>query len=86
MELYYPCSENKGACQLRGYREADLRLCILGFLVKREFYFVPSDDRAFSANYLGRFLAPSAMNPPLTGDCQRTAVENWTRTMNLPTL
>ena len=25
--LYYPGSENKGANQLRGYREADLRLC-----------------------------------------------------------
>ena len=25
--LYYPCSENKVADQLRGYREADLRLC-----------------------------------------------------------
>ena len=25
--LYYPNSENKGADQLRGYREADLRLC-----------------------------------------------------------
>ena len=25
-ELYYPCSENKGADQLRGYCEADLRL------------------------------------------------------------
>ena len=25
--LCYPCSENKGADQLRGYREADLRLC-----------------------------------------------------------
>ena len=25
--LYYTCSENKGADQLRGYREADLRLC-----------------------------------------------------------
>ena len=25
--LYNPCSENKGADQLRGYREADLRLC-----------------------------------------------------------
>ena len=24
--LYYPCSEKKGADQLRGYREADLRL------------------------------------------------------------
>ena len=26
-ELYYPSSESKGADQLRGYREADLRLC-----------------------------------------------------------
>ena len=25
--LYYPCSENKDADQLRGYGEADLRLC-----------------------------------------------------------
>ena len=25
--LYYPCSENKGADQLRSYREADLQLC-----------------------------------------------------------
>ena len=25
--MYYPYSENKGADQLRGYREADLRLC-----------------------------------------------------------
>ena len=25
--LYFPRSENKGADQLRGYREADLRLC-----------------------------------------------------------
>ena len=25
--LYYPCSENKGADQLCGNREADLRLC-----------------------------------------------------------
>ena len=27
MGLFYLCSENKGADQLRGYREADLRLC-----------------------------------------------------------
>ena len=25
--MYYRCSENKGADQLRGYHEADLRLC-----------------------------------------------------------
>ena len=26
-EVYYLCSENEGDDQLRGYREADLRLC-----------------------------------------------------------
>ena len=26
-ELYYSSSENKGAYQLHGYREADLRIC-----------------------------------------------------------
>ena len=26
-ELYYPCSENKGADQLRSHCEADLSLC-----------------------------------------------------------
>ena len=25
--MFYLCSENKGADRLRGYREADLRLC-----------------------------------------------------------
>ena len=28
-EVYYSCSENKGADQLCGYREAGLRLCFL---------------------------------------------------------
>ena len=34
-ELYYQSSENKGADQLRGYGEADLRLCfrLCGLLV-----------------------------------------------------
>ena len=35
-ELYYPSSENKGTDQLRGYREADLRLC---FRICRLFFF-----------------------------------------------
>ena len=30
--LYYLCSENKGADQLRGYREADLRLCFFAYI------------------------------------------------------
>ena len=38
--MYYLCSENKGADQLRGYHEADLRLCLshmqnVGFLMTR---------------------------------------------------
>ena len=38
--LHYLCSENKGADQLRGYREADLRLCFshmqkVGFVMTR---------------------------------------------------
>ena len=42
--MYYPCSENKGADQLRGYREADLRLCfrpckLLVFSRTGSFYF-----------------------------------------------
>ena len=42
-ELCYPSSENKGADQLRGYREADLRLCfricrLLVFLMSRLIY------------------------------------------------
>ena len=45
-ELYYLCSENKGADQLRGYREADLRLCFshmenVGFLMTRLIYATP---------------------------------------------
>ena len=34
--MYYPSSGNKGADQLRGYREADLRLC---FRICRLFFF-----------------------------------------------
>ena len=43
--MYYPCSENKDADQLRGYREADLRLLfspmqIVGFLTHRLKYII----------------------------------------------
>ena len=45
-ELYYLCSESKGADQLRGYREADLRLCFrickkTGFLMTRLILQIP---------------------------------------------
>ena len=45
--LYYLCSENKGADQLRGNRKADLRLCfrICKMLVCRSY------DAATSINY-----------------------------------
>ena len=36
-KLYYPCSENKGADQLRSYCEADLRLC---FLIGKNLFFL----------------------------------------------
>ena len=35
--LYYPCSENKGADQLRGYCKADLRLCFFAYAQKPVF-------------------------------------------------
>ena len=35
--MYYPSSGNKGADQLRGYREADLRLCFR--ICKNPFFF-----------------------------------------------
>ena len=36
--LYNPCSENKVADQLCGYREADLRLCFLAYAKSRFFH------------------------------------------------
>ena len=39
--LYYPCSENKGADQLRGYHEADLRLC---FCICKKLFFSQRDS------------------------------------------
>ena len=51
--MYYTCSENKGADQLRGYCESDLRLCFrlcrltVGFLMRRLLFYsalkVPQD-------------------------------------------
>ena len=44
--MYYPFSENKGADQLRGYREADLRLFFFR-ICKKPF----SHNEAHMANY-----------------------------------
>ena len=58
--MYYPCSENKDADQLRGYREADLRLCfrpckLLVFSRTGSFY---SFDTVFvnNANYFNSII------------------------------
>ena len=47
--MYYLCSENKGADQLRGYRAADLRLCFricknLFFSCRGSFVFADEDE------------------------------------------
>ena len=66
--LYYPSSENKGADQLRGYREADLRLC---FRICRTLVFswrgscwlslqdFPEDTRWWQCTCRGRDTPPS---------------------------
>ena len=46
--MHYLCSENKGADQLRGYREADLRLCFR--ICEKPFshnaaYFIPATSK-----------------------------------------
>ena len=66
-ELYYPSSENKGADQLRGYREADLRLCfrlcrLLVFPPGGSFIKRPDQRREFSPS-----LNPKS-GPSLLGD------------------
>ena len=44
--LYYLCSVNKGADQLRGYREADLRLC---FRICKTLVYSRSGSNSFSS-------------------------------------
>ena len=60
-ELYHPCSENKGADQLRSYCEADLRLCLclcrlLVFPYGGSFVYIancpPFPTPTFSVNWL----------------------------------
>ena len=55
--MYYPSSENKGADQLRGYREADLRLC---FRLGKNPVFSPCGsngrkDMMFNSNILQQY-------------------------------
>ena len=54
--MYYPCSENKGADQLRGHREADLRLCfrlckLLVFSCTGSLFFCRSEFEGITPDY-----------------------------------
>ena len=53
--LYYPYSENKGADQLRGYREADLRLC---FRICKTLFFSRSGSNS------KKLIVPKKKMPP----------------------
>ena len=71
--MYYPCSENKDADQLRGYREADLRLCfrpckLLVFLSSGSFgiLFTPFlVMRAYMAHMSGTCTSLRMRNPTI---------------------
>ena len=62
--LYYPCSENKGADQLRSYREADLRLCYdmqkAGFLMTRLNFFLRRTDRSIQNHQMSDVIRKPA--------------------------
>ena len=70
--LYYPCSENKGADQLRGYREADLRLC---FRICKKPVFITR--LVLYCGFEGRILVLFA---PVLGHCLHFTVYNPQRT------
>ena len=56
--LYSLCSENKGADQLRGYREADLRLC---FRICKKPVFSQRGSYIISLQSYGGFLTASVL-------------------------
>ena len=64
---YYPCSENKGADQLRGYREADLHLC---FQICK----IPVFSRRGSNN-TSSFYMSSIIRKPAFCICENQAVD-----------
>ena len=64
--MYYPCSENTGADQLRGYREADSaslfsHMQIVGFLMRRRKYLSKYMyfSHNVSINYTRNYLNPN---------------------------
>ena len=63
--MYYPCSENKGADQLQGNSEADLRLCfshmqIVGFLMRWLIRCSMWLTTCISCSYLQKTIKPLA--------------------------
>ena len=59
--LYYPYSENKGADQLRGYREADLRLC---FRICKKPVFSRHDSNIIQSNLLHSLISSDMSSGP----------------------
>ena len=57
--MYYPCSENKDTDQLRGYREADLRLC---FRPCKLLVFSRTGSNGTNNNLLSRYVLQKAKN------------------------
>ena len=80
--LYYPYSENKGADQLRGYRDADLRLCFA--YAKSQF----SHDAAHLLSYpvcmksLWLFIESSQQNQLITKEPWRIKGEDIPKLFN----
>ena len=74
-ELYYLCSENKGTVQLRGYREADLRLFFShmqknGFLTMRLVYLsIRTKPLAMYLYSNDQHLTEKFMNACSSGSC-----------------
>ena len=75
--MYYSCSENKDADQLRGYREADLRLC---------FRLCRIADCWFSHEAAHMFLSPVCPKKTFLGNSFLSLIcktgEVWDRTNN----
>ena len=61
--MYYPCSENKDADQLRGYREPDLRLW---FRICRLFFFFAHKCTKKNKKHKWQFLSPLRSRMPVS--------------------
>ena len=64
--MYYPCSENKVADQLHGYREADLRLCfrVCKCWFSRDVAHILSVNCLPTVNFLNFWMPENCCNQP----------------------